>query len=194
MPPRHRLFIAIDPSRETTVAATRAIERLRAGGIEAAWGDAAHLHVTIHFLGDEVDDADLHRICVAMDEAAAAVRPFRVQFGGCGAFPTPQRPRVVWMGVREGEPDMVRLHDALAERLEPIGFPPEARGFRPHLTLGRCRGAGRDGTHMAEVLAACGDMPPSDTSVTRVCLYESHLSRSGAEHNRLHTSPLRGTD
>jgi 2'-5' RNA ligase len=108
---RHRLFIAVDPG---PAVAGRIAARLRAAGLEAAWANPAQLHLTLCFLGDEVDDADLHRICVAMDEAAATVPAFRASFGGVGVFPDLRRPRVVWLGVRAGAAELGALHDALA--------------------------------------------------------------------------------
>lgn len=194
MPRSLRLFIAIDPPRETVVAATRMIDRLMRAGVEAAWSDPQRLHLTLHFLGDDVDDATLHHICLAMDEAAATRSPFRLAFGGVGVFPDVRRPRVVWLGIRGGVADLGQLYDALADRLSPLGFPPEARGYRPHLTLGRFRGAGRGaaaaGSALAEALASCDDRDAGEMTVTRIVLYESRLSREGAEHDRLHASPL----
>lgn len=191
-----RLFIAVDVSAEVTARAARIIERLREAGIEAAWVTREQMHLTLHFLGDAVDDADLHRICMAIDEAAATVPPFRIDFGGVGVFPDARRPRVAWVGVREAVAELGRLHSALAERLTPLGFPPESRSYRPHLTLGRFR-AGRGGAaagadRLAAALEACRDADGGSTNVQRVCLYESRLAREGAEHDRLHAAPLRG--
>jgi 2'-5' RNA ligase len=187
-----RMFIAVDPPAEVAARARTIIDRLRAAGVEAAWTDPAQLHLTIHFLGDEVDDSDLHRICVAMDEAAAAVPAFRVAWEGVGVFPDLRRPRVLWLGVRDGAAELTRLYEALAERLEPIGFPPEARGFRPHLTLGRFRDRGQAGGAMGEVIASAAGASAGDMPVRRIVLYESRLSKGGAEYDRLHASPLSG--
>jgi 2'-5' RNA ligase len=189
---RHRLFIAIDPAPEVAARAGRIAARLRDAGLEAAWGNPAQLHLTLCFLGDEVDDADLHRICVAMDEAAATVPAFRASFGGVGVFPDLRRPRVVWLGVGAGAAELGALHDALAERLEPLGIPPEARGFRPHLTLARFR-SGRSGASAAgyaAALDACADVEGGETAITKACLYESRLAPTGAEYDRLHVSRL----
>lgn len=185
-----RMFIAVDPPADVARAITQVVDRLRAAGVEAAWTDAAQLHLTLHFLGDEVDDADLHRICVAMDEAAAAVPPFRIAFGGVGAFPDVRRPRVVWLGVCEGAADLTGLHDALADRLVPIGFHPEARGFRPHLTLGRVRDRGDAAGALGTALASVAGVPAAEMRVQRIVLYESRLSKTGAEHDRLHVAAL----
>ena len=189
---RHRLFIAVDPAPEVSARAGRIAARLRNAGIEAAWVNSTQLHLTLHFLGDAVDDADLHRICVAMDEAASTVPAFRIAFGGVGVFPDLRRPRVVWLGVRTGAAELGRLHDALAARLEPLGFPPEARGFHPHLTLARLRGGpgAASAAVIAAALDACPDVDAGETAIERVCLYESRLAPTGAEHDRLHGSRL----
>ncbi|MFM7242967.1 MAG: RNA 2',3'-cyclic phosphodiesterase [Planctomycetaceae bacterium] len=186
-----RMFIAVDPPTEVAARARAIVDRLRAAGVEAAWVPPAQLHLTLHFLGDEVDDADLHRICVAMDEAAATMPAHRLGFGGVGVFPDVRRPRVVWLGVREGTADLTRLYNALAERLEPLGFPPEARGFRPHLTLGRFRDRGQaGGAALADAIASGDDAVTAAMQVRRIVLYESRLSKAGAEHDRLHAAAL----
>jgi 2'-5' RNA ligase len=189
---RHRLFIAVDPAPEAAARAGRIAARLRAAGLEAAWANPAQLHLTLCFLGDEVDDADLHRICVAMDEAAATVPAFHLAFGGVGVFPDLRRPRVVWLGVRAGAAELGALHDALAARLEPLGFPPEARGFRPHLTLARFRSgrAAASAAGYAAALDACADLDGGETAITKACLYESRLAPTGPEYDRLHVSRL----
>lgn len=191
-----RLFIAVDVSAEMAARAGRIADRLREVGVAAAWVPPERMHLTLQFLGDDVDDADLHKICVAVDEAAATVPPFRIECGGVGVFPDARRPRVAWLGVREGAAELTALHAALAARLEPLGFPPEARGYRPHLTLGRFRGGRGDGgagsDALAAAVAAFSDAAGGATTVQRVCLYESRLAREGAAYDRLHAAPLRG--
>lgn len=190
MPRQHRLFIAVDPAADVAAKAARIVGRLRDAGVDAAWVPTTHLHLTLHFLGDDVDDADLHRICVAMDEAAATMPAFRLAYRGVGVFPDARRPRVVWLGVERGADDLVRLHDALAERLTPLGFPPESRGFRPHLTLGRFRGGGA--ARGAAWLPSFAEADAGEMTASRVCLYESRLAPTGAEHDRLHAARLGG--
>jgi RNA 2',3'-cyclic 3'-phosphodiesterase len=191
-----RLFIAVDVAAEVAARAGRIAGRLREAGVEAAWVPTDRMHLTLHFLGDDVDDADLHKICVAVDDAAATVPPFRLECGGVGVFPDARRPRVAWLGVREGNAELVALHAALASRLAPLGFPPEARVYRPHLTLGRFRGgrdaAGPGSDVLLAALAACRDAEGGSTAVQRVCLYESRLAREGAAYDRLHAAALRG--
>lgn len=189
-----RLFIAVDPSAEMAARAGRIADRLRAAGVEAAWVQPSRMHLTLQFLGDDVGDADLHRICRAIDAAAAMSPPFRLFCAGVGVFPDLKRPRVAWLGVREGAAEVVALHDAVAALLTPLGFPPEARGYRPHLTLGRFRGGerGDGGAALAAALEAVRDADGGSTTIQRVCLYESRLPREAAAYDRLHAATLRG--
>lgn len=92
---------------------------------------------------------------------------------------------------RQGGADLEQLHDTLAERLDPIGFPPEGRAFLPYLTLGRFRGRGQaGGAALADAIAAEGDVEAGEMRVQRIVLSESRLSKAGAEHDRLHVAEL----
>ncbi|MCE9631859.1 MAG: RNA 2',3'-cyclic phosphodiesterase [Planctomycetia bacterium] len=196
MPPRLRLFVAIDPPRETATVAARIIERLRRAGVEAAWVDPSQMHLTLHFLGNDVYETDLHGICVALDAACRETPPFDIAFGGVGCFPDSKKPRVIWLGIQEGAEALAALYDALAARLEPLGFPPEARGYRPHLTIGRFKharqlGQGADSGSIAAHLSGVAVEHAGQMTVSRVCLYASRLEKHAAEYDRLHTAPLR---
>lgn len=196
MPPRLRLFIAVDPPSETAVQAGRIIERLKRLGLDATWVNPAHLHLTLHFLGNNVDEADLHGICVAMNAACASLPPIDVAFGGVGAFPDAKNPRTIWLGVREGIAGLVALHDALATQLEPLGFPAEERRYRPHVTLGRLRREKGGGplatTVLAEELERLTELAAGTAEIAEVTLYASRLDRDGPEHEKLHVADLQG--
>ncbi|MEO6877443.1 MAG: RNA 2',3'-cyclic phosphodiesterase, partial [Gemmatimonadaceae bacterium] len=73
---------------------------LRACAPELAWIDAAHLHLTIKFLGEQPEER-----CPEIVEAVARVagqhREFGMEVGGVGAFPNFRRARVVWVGVAQ---------------------------------------------------------------------------------------------
>jgi len=189
-----RVFIAVDPTAEAVARTARIVARLQAEGVVAPWVRPAEMHLTLNFLGDDVGDADLHRICVALDEVAAVVPAFSVTLGGVGVFPDSRRPRVLWLGVENGRERLVALHEALARRFEPLGFPPEGRGFQPHLTLGRFRRGGKASPPAAMVgaLERCAESGACEVPVTKIVLYESRLSTGGAEYDRLHAAALAG--
>ena len=68
-----------------------------------------------------------------------------------------------------------------------IGLPGEARGFTPHLTIGRLH---RRPPHLGEVLTAWGGRSLAPLPVDRLVLYESRLLPGGARHIPLLTAPL----
>src|SRR5438105_7084908 len=94
-----------------------------------------HLHFTLAFLGEteRVDDA------AAAGEAVRELAAFELAIGGAGAFPSPARPRVLWLGAMAGAPQLCAVADKLRGALRERDFPLEDRPFTPHLTLARVK-------------------------------------------------------
>jgi RNA 2',3'-cyclic 3'-phosphodiesterase len=141
MPRRLRTFVALRCSAPVSRRLRAEADRLAAldAGFHAPRTDAFHL--TLQFLG-ETESAGIPAISRALAEAAHAVPgPLEVAYGGLGAFPVPARARVVWAAARTPEAPGVLgdLAQAVGAALGPLGFPPEARAFHPHVTLGRLR-------------------------------------------------------
>lgn len=127
----HRLFIALWP----TPAARRALQDWLA---PCTWPAGAavvapeRLHVTLHFLG-QVPAARVPALRTALQAPALALAPGelcfdRVQHWAHGV--------VVLAPAAVPEP-LARLHTQLAQVLDDLGLPVEARPFRPHVTLAR---------------------------------------------------------
>jgi 2'-5' RNA ligase len=131
-----RAFIAILLSPEARDAVTEEVERLRPLSGAVAWVPRDNLHHTLRFLGEQGEER-LADALAAVETTAAAGEPFTLGLHGLGAFPGLERPRILWVGVAEGALAarglQARLEAGLAER----GFPPEARPWHPHLTVGR---------------------------------------------------------
>jgi 2'-5' RNA ligase len=132
-----RLFIAINLPADLRQAAWDAAAPLRRADLPIRWVAPDALHLTLKFLGDVTTDVE-SQVVAAMEEAVQGCRSFTLPVGGFGAFPSADRPRVVWVGC-EGVPALELLQHRLEQRVEPLGFPGEARPFRPHLTLGRVK-------------------------------------------------------
>jgi 2'-5' RNA ligase len=117
-----------------------------------------------------------------------AVAPFTVAVKGMGAFPG-KTVRVVWLGL---EGDFQPLYEHVEEALRPFGFEREARGFSPHVTMGR---VGRPGPEMnrqlAPKIAALAGANLGSFTVDRFCLKKSTLARGGPIYDDLAEFPLR---
>ena len=136
-----RLFIAINlPDAEKT-RLTQALQAVAAIDLPARWVESDSLHITLKFLG-EVPQGQLPAVAAALAEAAAGAVAFDVALSGFGAFPSLSRPSILWVGVQAG-PDMAELHRRFEGAYAPLGFPPDERAFRPHITVARVRKDGR---------------------------------------------------
>lgn len=182
-----RTFVALELSRELKQGILALIEELRGAGVRASWGRASTLHLTLKFLGD-VDEDVLDAVVEAVGRAAREVDPFTLETGSLGAFPTPRRPRVLWLGV-EPERVLFDLQEAAESELEKLGFPRERRRFHPHITLGRIRDPNAGSVqHLLEALEA----PRERVVVNEVRVMKSTLAPSGAVHEPIAALPLGG--
>ena len=133
-------------------------ERLKADDRALRVPAVEDLHVTVQFLGATAQE-DLADVGRALEEACAGLPPVAVAYRGLGAFPNARRPRVIWAGVHEDEPDEERLPHlvrAVGKALRPLGFKPEARRFHAHVTLARIRG--RPSERVLEALRGAGEL------------------------------------
>jgi RNA 2',3'-cyclic 3'-phosphodiesterase len=97
---------------------------------------AENLHVTLAFLGQTPDER-LEDVAAAAADAAALVSPFALSFDRLGRFPERGRPRVVWLGIAEGEASVIELGAAVYAGLRSRGLRFDDRPLAPHLTLAR---------------------------------------------------------
>lgn len=152
------------------------------------WVNSANFHWTLQFLG-EVDDTDLAKVCDAVARAAQRSEPFPLAALGAGAFPSPERPRVLWIGAGQGTQQMVDLQDAIAEELAAVGFGTDNRPYVPHLTLGRAGRTSRP-ADWAEVVAKFSDFDAGAMRVEKVVVLGSEPTREGPCYHKIGRAPL----
>jgi 2'-5' RNA ligase len=145
-------------------------------------------HLTLQFLGN-VDRQRVLDLVPALHTEVATHRIGELALRGVGAFPSPRRARVLWIGVTTGALAVTHLADALRQVTEPLGNPPESRSFTPHVTLGRIRAPER-GANLATAVAACEASEAGAWTPDAVVLYESRLHPKGAVHEAIATFSL----
>ena len=163
---------------------------MRARGLPVTWVRPEGIHLTLKFLGD-VDEATEPHLRAALGQAAGGgdARPVTMHMEGFGVFPDFRRPSVIWAGVLP-DPPLELLQHRVEQAFAPLGFPTEAKAFRPHLTLGRAkREAGpRDFAGLEEALGA---LSFSETAlIPDVALMQSTLQVGGAVYQVKHRERL----
>ena len=185
-----RLFVAVNLGATERKRIHRGLEPLRESGYPVRWLDAGTYHLTLKFMGS-VDPRRLNDLASVLDRVAAGNRPFKLSIGGVGAFPTIRRPKVMWVGV-DPSPALRCLKQDLEWGMAECGQERETRAFHPHLTVGRAGDKDGAGAFRGlDEMASAVDITAS-VHVKTVELMRSHLSKSGARYEVLHSSALGG--
>lgn len=94
-----------------------------------------NMHFTLLFLGEISEDM----VQIVQNELRnIQFESFDISFEGIGAFPKPKFPRVVWVGVKNGAEELVKLAKNVEEKLSPLGFKSD-KEFKPHITIFRIK-------------------------------------------------------
>jgi 2'-5' RNA ligase len=177
-----RLFVAIDlPDgvRQSVTDICRGVP-----GVQ--WLPSDQLHLTLRFIG-EADDTVAGAIRSGL--AAITFPPIPLSLQGTGCFPSPRRPRVLWVGLSGGEP-LTRLQQKIEAAVVAAGVPAEERPFSPHITLARLR-EHRE-ADVAPFLARNASFHSEPFTVDTFHLYSSVLTAKGAIHRREASYTLKG--
>jgi RNA 2',3'-cyclic 3'-phosphodiesterase len=171
-----RAFVGID------------VPSLRPGGPEPGRPPE---HLTLRFLG-EIAEERVEPILAALRAVARTAAPFRLRLEGVGAFPSPARPRVVWVGVTVGRDALVALAGRVRSALVHEGSVPAEGEFVPHLTLLRVRSPRSEREARDLLSGARAPPPPVEAWVREMFLKESRLAPGGPVHRVVAAVPLTG--
>ncbi|MCE4627825.1 MAG: RNA 2',3'-cyclic phosphodiesterase [Desulfurococcales archaeon] len=177
-----RVFIAIDVEDPLLLSRLERVkEAVIATGAPMKPVETQNLHITLRFIG-EVPRSTVEEIAGLLK--TLSFKPFRIKLQGLGAFPSPTRPRVVWVGVSEGAEELERLHGEIEKGLSGLGIRPDRQRFHPHLTLARIKGS-RNIHRLARLIAELQDVEIGEMLVDRIRLKRSILTRQGPIYETL---------
>jgi 2'-5' RNA ligase len=180
-----RTFIALELSERLKEGILCLTDELKERGVRASWAGRQTLHLTLKFLGD-VEETELPEVVAAVARASTGMSPFSFDTRSLGAFPSPARPRVLWVGIEPVE-ELMSLQQAVDGELTKLGFPREKRRFHPHITLGRIRDPRAESVQgILDVLVA----PEEKVKATEVRVMRSTLRPGGALHELVQAVPL----
>jgi RNA 2',3'-cyclic 3'-phosphodiesterase len=157
------------------------------------WVRAEGVHLTLKFYG-EVSQDKVPGLQASLRQAAQGASPLQLELEGLGTFPNAVRPRVIWVGLKGDLERLGALQRMVEEGAAPLGFAPEARGFSPHLTLGRVNAEWRpaDKQKLGEAFARLGPGLHGRFTAETLSLMRSDLRPSGAVYTCLLAAALGG--
>ena len=154
-------------------------------GLEGArWRPADGLHLTLRFFG-EVSE---HRAADLDTELGhITCPPFELAIEGAGSFGEGPKAKVLWAGVSDSEPlrQLAARCETAARR---AGLEPEARRYKPHVTLAYLKGA--DPQKTAQWVGRHALIRSEPFRVTWFGLWSSWLSPQGARYELEREYPL----
>ncbi len=192
-PDTARLFVALalpDEAIEEIGTFINSMPTMAAGNVR--WIPRENVHLTLMFLGDT--SAELQpQVREQLSAAASNTSPFRLKLGETGAFPSFHSPKILWIGLDGEVRKLMQLQGRVEGALRTIGFEPEHRAFRPHITVGRTV---RDLSRQYE-----GDVGFSwrrsvlpakraEVPVSEIRLLRSRLRPEGAVYEKVFSAPL----
>lgn len=141
---------------------------------QVRWVRQEGVHLTLKFLGD-IDKRILPKVVDVVKQVTARFQPLMLATADLGAFPKHDKAQVLWLGVT-GDIDLLKtLQEQIDVALESIGFKPERRKFKAHITVGRVR---RKPVKIDK--RALKVLRPIHFSIDRVSVMKSDLHPDGA--------------
>jgi len=201
--PGRPIFVAVplpEPARQQVAELVERVRALAPGtrpgsppSVHAVrWVRLDGLHVTVRFLGPTLPER-FPGVEAAVELVGSAAEPFSVRLAGAGAFPRPDQPRTLWLGMTEGATSIADLARSLDDALVGAGWPPDPRPSRAHLTLARSDGL-RGGPETVRLLVEAAADWHVDWIADRLVLFESQTGGGPARYEPLLEVPLAGSD
>jgi 2'-5' RNA ligase len=173
-----RLFFAVNLVDEVKQGIQDAIDRFPVQNPPWRWVSGGNLHITLKFLG-EMEESSIATLVGAAKQACAEMNRFTLSFASFGAFPSLQKPRVLFYRAAAGGAELERLAAALDQALNrAAGIGREKRPFRSHITIARLK-TPLPGALLAQ-LESVPPLPGLSQEVSAICLIQSELRPSGA--------------
>lgn len=169
-----RLFVALELAGDVRVALADWAEAAAPAAMRRMPAD--NLHVTLAFLGAR-PESDAETVARVLGEVA---RPLGKLIVEEPVWLPARRPGVLAVALRAQRPALAELHaDLVAGLTEAIGFAPERRALRPHVTVARVRRGQRLDASRVSPPPALGFVPEA------LVLYRSDAVPGGVRYEPL---------
>lgn len=187
-----RTFIALEIPHELQQIIHKETAHLRNTiGALIRWVPPENMHLTLKFLGN-ISPANMDILTQIIRAEADSCQPFDMRVGGLACFPSPKRPRVIYIGL-QAPAELEALQRGIESATTRLGYESEERGFSPHLTFGRVR-QNISASDQQKIRRALEETRIDSLGVARVDsvhLYNSDLKPTGSVYSRLFSALLK---
>lgn len=143
-----------------------------------------NIHLTLRFIGNATDE-QIDFLSERAEKASQKFKPFNIQLNEIGAFPSLERPRIVWAGVGEGSETLEEIAWEIEKAARKLSFKEEKR-FHPHFTVIRIKTP----KSIPEEIPSNINVTQKNIIIKKIDLFESRLKPTGAEYSILKSYSL----
>jgi len=174
-----RLFVAVEIPKEGKLMISE-LQTSMPSGLRPVKPES--MHITLKFIGEKPEE-NLKQIISSLEQISHP--QFAISLSGVGAFPSPSRPNVLWVGC-QSEP-LATLAQSVDASLFAAGVQKDSRPFSPHLTIARANGH----VDLREFVQMHKGFSAGEFQADSFHLFKSTLLPTGALHSKLATFPLK---
>jgi len=177
-----RTFIAVDIPQNIKMELDKLIVGLRSLAPDIRWVRASNLHITLRFLG-EIPQDSIASLEKSIEESIKDTNKFNISLTGIGGFPNLRRPRVIWVGVGDGNEKLMELADRVESACRSAGFGQADKPFSSHLTIGRVKYPGGLERLISNIEKS--DFSTASFEIPEAIIFKSDLLPSGPKYTRM---------
>jgi 2'-5' RNA ligase len=178
-----RVFVAIEINSEIKNELSGYLNKLKGTGADVKWVSPENIHLTLKFIG-YIEKEALINMNKVISDALSSIEPFSISIGNIGAFPSLNKPRVVFVGVQERGNNLLKIYERLDKGVEPLGIKKESRKYVEHITLGRVKSQ-KNISKLKNTLNSGTECYFGCEKVTSLSLIQSRLTPAGPFYTRL---------
>jgi RNA 2',3'-cyclic 3'-phosphodiesterase len=171
-----RSFIAITLNSDLQRELSCLQDSLKSKMTGVTWVKPANLHITLKFLGS-ISHEQINHVKIVLSQFKNQT-PFELSLCSLGAFPSAKKPKVIWVGVKNGFEELKNTQKKIESDLAIEGFEKEEREFSPHLTIGRIKFFPKD--DFQSVFDAYSSWAPKPIFINKIFLMSSQLTPNGS--------------
>jgi len=153
------------------------------GGLfRGRWIPEKNFHITYRFIGN-VNSRQLEDLKMIFQPELKVEFEANLIYKGVGVFPHIRNPRVFFIKVEDKLKVLNQINDVVNNKLAILGYPPEHKPFKPHITLKRIKGI--SAKDFPEKIRDFSDYQFGRQTKVRLSIIESFLTPKGAEYKKV---------
>tara|TARA_B100001964_G_scaffold52164_1_gene59006 strand:- start:483 stop:1046 length:564 start_codon:yes stop_codon:yes gene_type:complete len=178
-----RVFIAIEINSEIKDKLSEYLSKLKMTGADVKWVSPENIHLTLKFIG-YIEKEALTNLNEIINDAVSGIDPFSISISNIGAFPSLNKPRVVFACVYECGNNLLRIYEKLDKGVGQLGIKKESKKYVGHITLGRVKSQ-KNISKLKNTLNVGAECFFGREKVTSLSLIQSRLTPTGPLYTRL---------